>query len=170
LLNALKGGSSADIIVDEMRERLELRQKELAEHIETADQPIPLIHPKMADLYHERLQELYLSLKEPETRIQAMEIIRSLIDYIELVPVGGELKARTHGDIAGLFNFMSHEKTPTASADGFLIARVYALTPPDHILSLTDRPQMKFIQPSLWIMTRNGIKRRKMKQETSNPP
>ncbi len=116
LLNALKGGSSADIIVDEMR-RLELRQKELAAHIETADQPIPLIHPKMADLYHERLQELYLSLKEPETRNHAMEIIRSLIDYIELVPVGGELKARIHGDIAGLFNFMSHEKTPTASAD-----------------------------------------------------
>ncbi|MCF6216193.1 MAG: recombinase family protein [Emcibacter sp.] len=116
LLNALKGGSSADIIVDEMR-RLELRQKELAKHIETADQPIPLIHPKMADLYHERLQELYLSLQEPETRNQAMEIIRSLIDYIELVPVGGELKARIHGDIAGLFNFMSHEKTPTASAD-----------------------------------------------------
>ena len=125
LLNALKGGSSADIIVNEMQ-TLELRQKELAEYINNADQPIPLIHPKMADLYHERLQELYLSLQEPETRNQAMEIIRSLIDYIELVPVSGELKARIHGDIAGLFNFMNHKKSPTACADQGLSVELVA--------------------------------------------
>lgn len=116
LLDALKGGASADIIVKEMQ-RLEARQKELTAFIEKAGLPIPLVHPKMADMYHERLDSLYNSLKDTETSQQAMEVVRSLIDYVDLVPVEGELKARIHGDIAGLFSFMNSQKSPGTAVD-----------------------------------------------------
>ena len=116
LLNALKGGASANIIIEEMQ-RLETRQKELTEIITKADHPIPLVHLRMADLYHERLDTIYNSLRDPETNQQAMEIVRSLIDHIDLVPTKGALKACIHGDIAGLFAFMNQQKSPNECPD-----------------------------------------------------
>ena len=109
LLAALKEGGQAGIIVREMR-RLEIRQKELQTALASASEPPPLIHPAMAKLYQKKLEHLYETLQSNDTRPEAITILRTLIDHIELDPHGKELRARITGDLAGLLTFVKDRK------------------------------------------------------------
>ncbi len=52
-----------------------------------APQPIPTIHPNIADAYRRRVERLAETLKDPETRQEAADAIRSLIGKVMLHPV-----------------------------------------------------------------------------------
>ena len=55
--------------------------------------PPPLLHPSMALQYRKRVHQLYEALQdeEEETRIEAADILRSLVDKIVLTPVNGKM-------------------------------------------------------------------------------
>ncbi len=109
LLDTLKGGGQADIIVREIQ-RLESRQKALEASLASASEPPPLIHPGMAKLYQQKLERLYETLQSEETRQEAMTVLRTLIDYIEIIPHGKTLKTQITGDLAGLLTFVNGPK------------------------------------------------------------
>jgi hypothetical protein len=59
------------------------------------------LHPNMASICQWRLASLREALGREETRAEAAEIIRSLVNEIVLTPEDGELKVDLRGDLAG---------------------------------------------------------------------
>ena len=62
------------------------RREELKAKLTAADAPPPLLHPGMADLYRQKVTALAQALEHPETRTEATEALRGLIDAIVLTP------------------------------------------------------------------------------------
>ncbi|MBM1174708.1 recombinase zinc beta ribbon domain-containing protein [Microvirga arabica] len=59
------------------------------------------VHPNLAAVYRKKVEELEQLLEDAEHRDEAMELIRSLIDNIDLTPrEGGGVEAILHGDLA----------------------------------------------------------------------
>ncbi|MGE0448759.1 MAG: hypothetical protein AB7Q29_04165 [Vicinamibacterales bacterium] len=83
-----------EIAVDEGKAEirtLDARRKALRAQLETADEPPPLLHPEMADLYRQKVTTLAQALEHPETRADASEALRGLIAAIVLTPNEGAL-------------------------------------------------------------------------------
>jgi site-specific DNA recombinase len=63
------------------------------------------IHPNLPALYRRKVEQLQEALSQPATQVEASEIIRSLIDRIELTPAGGTLAIKLYGDLAQIIAF-----------------------------------------------------------------
>jgi site-specific DNA recombinase len=61
---------------------LEERRLELEAQLKTADEPPPLLHPIIADLYRSKVESLAEALQREDTRLEASEMLRGLIDSI----------------------------------------------------------------------------------------
>jgi site-specific DNA recombinase len=48
------------------------RKDELEAQLKTADEPPPLLHPSMADLYRSKVEELAAALQREDTRLEAL--------------------------------------------------------------------------------------------------
>jgi site-specific DNA recombinase len=83
-------------------EELEGRKAEL-EGLLAAPPPSPVrLHPNLAELYREKVAELHKALADPESRTEALELIRSLIDCVELHPAEGRFRIELIGEIANM--------------------------------------------------------------------
>lgn len=67
LLTAIKTGGPIEAIVSDMK-RLEGRKAELTELLANAQEPPPLLHPNMAEVYHQKIAALYRDLQSEETK------------------------------------------------------------------------------------------------------
>jgi site-specific DNA recombinase len=93
------------IAVDEGKteiKALDARRKELQAQLDTADDPPPLLHPEMAQLYRQKLTTLAHALEAAETRTEAREALRGLIDVITLTPEQGVLRIELKGNLAAM--------------------------------------------------------------------
>jgi hypothetical protein len=74
------------------------------------------MHPSMADHYRERVANLREALTHEDCQAEAAEIMRTLIDKIELTPVcrdGKEtLSITLHGHLAGILGLAAKAKGP----------------------------------------------------------
>jgi site-specific DNA recombinase len=91
---------------------LEKRQRDLQQAIATAAAPLPLIHPNLAVVYRDRVATLSEALANPETRPEAFDTIRSLIDEIRLVPEDGKLRIDIYGELAGILAIAANTNKP----------------------------------------------------------
>ena len=91
---------------------LEARKAELTEKLANADEPPPLLHPNMAALYAQRIARLSENLRHEDSRAQAAEILRSLVDQVTLLPEGGELAIVLRGDLGAILRFAAGKKDP----------------------------------------------------------
>ena len=92
MIQAIKDGfGDADLKIEwnAAQERKAVLQAQLARE----GDPLPLLHPGMADLYREKVTRFAESLENPDTRSEAAEAIRGLIDAIVLAPAEGALEA-----------------------------------------------------------------------------
>ena len=62
------------------------RREELKAKLAAADEPPPLLHPEMARIYRAKVTELARALQEPDSRSEATEALRGLVDAIVLTP------------------------------------------------------------------------------------
>jgi DNA invertase Pin-like site-specific DNA recombinase len=88
-----------------MKERLgdlESRKSELTRLIKDAPPPAPRLHPALADLYRDKVARLHEALTDPEIGHEAMEILRTLIEKVIVMPVEKGLEIELVGDIAGM--------------------------------------------------------------------
>lgn len=117
LLNLILNGGAADAINAKMV-LLEHRKKELALLLAEAEEPPPLLHPSMALQYRKRVQQLYETLQdeEEETRIEAADILRLLVDNIILTPVDGKVEIDVRGDLAGILTIAAQTQNPAGRA------------------------------------------------------
>ena len=71
---------------------LQARKESLLAQLAAADAPIPLLHPNLAILYREKVISVAAALKHADSRPEAAEALRGLVDAIVLVPAGTELR------------------------------------------------------------------------------
>src|SRR5262245_13791121 len=70
------------------------------------------VNPRLADVYAEKVQQLEDALNEPAIREEAAEVLRSLIDRVELRPrgTGLGLDALLYGDLVEILGFCGKDK------------------------------------------------------------
>ncbi|WP_454819262.1 recombinase family protein [Labrys neptuniae] len=114
--------------VKQRSQKLEGRKTELTRFLSDAEEPPPLLHPNMAEHYRAQVEGLYTALREEsETkRLNAGDIIRSLVKAIILTPEHGELQIDVRGDLAGILTLATQTKTPAACATGLSQVKMVA--------------------------------------------
>ena len=83
LVESIMDGDPASEVRDELTANA-FRRKELRAKVAAADAPPPLLHPNMAGLYRQKVTTLAQALDHTETRTEASEALRGLIDAIVL--------------------------------------------------------------------------------------
>jgi site-specific DNA recombinase len=113
LVQALMEGVSAPTVKNKLGE-LEHRKADLRAQLEQTGEAPVLEHPNMALHYRERVASLRDALNDPEHRIEAAEIMRTLIDRIELTPVTDDgretIAVDLNGHIAGILSLAADSK------------------------------------------------------------
>ncbi len=87
------------------------------EQLEAADEPPPLLHPSMADLYRTKVEELAAALQREDTRLEASEMLRGLIDSIVLTPEKGQLRIELRGNLAAMLTAAQQTKRSPETGD-----------------------------------------------------
>ena len=117
-LAANTGGGPARSLEDE-RLALEASQEKLKTLLADSNAPEPLVHPNLAEVYRRKVANLNESLQQEDTKAEAAEIIRNLVDEIVLVPENGHLRIDLKGELASILSFASDKKKPaTHVGDG----------------------------------------------------
>jgi site-specific DNA recombinase len=109
LLTAIKAGGPIQAIVDDMK-RLEARKAELAGLLAEAEEPAPLLHPNMGEIYRRKVSALATALGNTETRLEAAELIRTLVERVILTPEDGQLGIQLRGALAGILAVATTQK------------------------------------------------------------
>jgi site-specific DNA recombinase len=123
IIEAIKEGIRTPGMKEELLE-LEGRKAALEKMLSEAPPAAPALHPAMAEVYRDRVERLHAELNRPEVRAQAIEILRSLIEEIRLVPEDGRLEIEVVGDLAGILALGPNDKRPTGGADGAQVTLV----------------------------------------------
>ena len=103
-------------------EKLQERKETLLKQVETANEPPPLLHPSMADLYRTKVEQLAAALQREDTRLEASEMLRGLIDSIVLIPEKGQLRIELRGNLAAMLT--AARKTRRSPETGDLLMPV----------------------------------------------
>jgi site-specific DNA recombinase len=90
VIEAIKAGFALPELKVEM-DALQVRKDALLARLAAVEQPPPLLHPSMADLYRSKVEELAAALQRDDTRLEASEMLRGLIEAIVLTPEKGQL-------------------------------------------------------------------------------
>ena len=101
---------------DEML-NLTARRDKLQQQIKTADEPPPLLHPRIADVYRTKIEHLAASLQREDTRTEASETLRGLIDGIVLTPENGHLTVELKGNLAAMLAVAQETKRSPETGD-----------------------------------------------------
>jgi len=111
IVDAIADGIPSRTLKDELL-ALEERREELERQIATAEEPPPLLHPSLPEVYRQKVAALHEALAVEGSRDQAFELIRSLVDKVVLTPVDGELRIDLYGELAGILSMCQDGKTP----------------------------------------------------------
>ena len=92
-------------------------QRQLARE---ATAPNVEIHPNLAELYRRKVTNLQELLTEEVSRGRAMDVIRTLVDRVEVHtgPKRGQAQVILVGALASILNFANAEKQNAASGGG----------------------------------------------------
>jgi len=98
------------------------RKEQLVAQLSTADEPPPLLHPSMADLYRTKVEELAAALQRDDTRLEASDMLRWLIESIVLIPDGDQLRIGLQGNLAA--RLAAAQKTTMSPGTGDLLVPI----------------------------------------------
>jgi site-specific DNA recombinase len=98
------------------------RRDVLEPQVKAANEPPPLLHPSMPDLYRTKVQQLAEALERDDARTEASETLRELIDSIVLIPEKGQLRIELRGNLAAMLT--AAQKTRRSPETGDLLVPV----------------------------------------------
>jgi len=116
LIEMVMNGVAPSEVKDELNANATKRE-ELKAVLAAADAPPPLLHPEMAGLYRQKVTALAQALEHPETRTEASEALRGLIDAIVLTPNEGELQIELKGNLAAMLGAVQNAKRSPETGD-----------------------------------------------------
>jgi DNA invertase Pin-like site-specific DNA recombinase len=102
------------------------RKEVLTKQLETANQPPPLLHPSMADLYRTKVEDLAAALQREDTSLEASEMLRGLIDAIVLIPEKGQLRIELRGNLAAMLTAAQKTERSPETGDLFVPIQLVA--------------------------------------------
>ena len=91
VIEAIKDGLRTPGMKEELF-ALEARKRLLMAEVKQAPAPRPRLHPKLAELYRERVERLHEELNRAELRSEAAQALRGLVDEVRLIPENGRLE------------------------------------------------------------------------------
>ena len=80
----------------------------------------------MADLYRSKVEELAAALQREDTRLEASEMLRGLIDSIVLIPDEGQLRIELRGNLAAMLAAAQKTKRSPETGDLFVPIQLVA--------------------------------------------
>jgi hypothetical protein len=120
-LDFITGGDGDPGSVRDQLRRLEARKREIDVHLNAQQDDVAIaIHPNLPDLYRRKVAELRRILDDEATRPQAVEVIRSLIERIEIHPgqKRGVCEVILVGALAQILAFARQKTTAASPGDG----------------------------------------------------
>ncbi|MEQ9110505.1 MAG: hypothetical protein RIF37_13925 [Rhodospirillaceae bacterium] len=102
---------------------MEGRKLSLEDELKSEPPPPIWFHPNLSEIYREKVHNLSEALNSDDTRQEAGEILRSLIDEIRLVPQGEELGIHLKGELAEMLALSTNQK-PGSKGTGLKITLV----------------------------------------------
>jgi site-specific DNA recombinase len=122
IVTAIEEGGYNRILGDRLAD-LEKQQDLLQARSSEAPPTAIRLHPRLAEVYAEKIQQLEEALNDPAIRAEAADVLRSLIDRIELRPAGKcpGIAAVLYGDLAEILAVCTDpggkKKLPKGAAD-----------------------------------------------------
>jgi site-specific DNA recombinase len=99
LIDAIADGLRAPGLQQRLDE-LEARRQEIEQDL-AASPATPLrLHPNLAQVYRQKVEQLQRALDDPEIRDEAVQILRGLIEYVSIGPIENGLEIEIVGEIA----------------------------------------------------------------------
>jgi site-specific DNA recombinase len=120
-LDFITGGDGDPGSVRDQLRRLEARKREIDADLKAQQGDMEIaIHPNLPHLYRRKVARLQEVLQDEVTRPQAVEIIRSLLDRIEVHPgpKRGHCEVMIVGALAQILAFAQQKTTATSSGGG----------------------------------------------------
>jgi hypothetical protein len=118
VIEAIKNGFAGPDLKAEW-DVLQARKTALEAKLASADEPPPLLHPGMAELYRQKVTDLAAALEHPDTHTEAADAIRGLLDAIVLTPAHAfQLKPEATGT-----NWRTPRRYQPAPDAGRILAR-----------------------------------------------
>ncbi|MGF1611087.1 MAG: hypothetical protein ACFCUQ_16905 [Kiloniellales bacterium] len=111
LLKAIEDGMYTPAMKDRMA-ALEARRNELDRDLRSAaPTPALRLHPGLSEIYRRKVAQLEEALNDESIKAEAAEVLRALIDRIELLPRadGAGLNARLYGELAAILAFCAED-------------------------------------------------------------
>jgi site-specific DNA recombinase len=101
VIEAIADGLRAPGLQSRLDQR-EQRKATLAAELEAAPPPAPRLHPNLAELYRKKVASLQAALGDPATHAEALEILRGLIERVEVHATGDGVAIELVGEIANM--------------------------------------------------------------------
>jgi hypothetical protein len=120
LVASIMEGVPASEVKDELNANA-ARREELKAKLAAVDESPPLLHPEMAKIYREKVTQLARALQEPDTRSEATEALRGLVDAIILRPdqAGDMLQIELRGNLAAMLGATVQTQVSLVAGAGF---------------------------------------------------
>ena len=103
LIQAIKDGIPASSLKDELS-ALEIRKAGLEHELDGGPAPVVRLHPNLAEIYRQKVENLVEALNTESVRHDASETIRALIEEIRLTPNEERLDVELFGELGALLN------------------------------------------------------------------
>jgi hypothetical protein len=118
LIEMVMNGVAPSEVRDEMNANA-ARREELKAKLAGVHDPPPLLHPEMAGIYRAKVTELARALQDPDSRSEATEALRGLVDAIVLTPdqAGEALQIELRGNLAAMLGATVQTKRSPDSDD-----------------------------------------------------
>jgi site-specific DNA recombinase len=118
LIEMVMEGVAPSVVKDELNANA-ARREQLEAQLAATEEPPPLLHPEMARIYRTKVRELAKALQEPESRSEATEALRGLVDAILLTPnaSGDALQIELKGNLAAMLGATVQSKRSPESDD-----------------------------------------------------
>jgi site-specific DNA recombinase len=118
LIEMVMEGVAPSVVKDELNANA-ARREQLEAQLAATEEPPPLLHPEMARIYRTKVTQLAKALQDPDSRSEATEALRGLVDAIVLTPdQGGEaLQIDLRGNLAAMLGATVQTKRSSESDD-----------------------------------------------------
>jgi site-specific DNA recombinase len=105
IVAAVEEGNYSRALGERLAE-LERQQELLRDRLRDHPPSIVRLHPRLAEIYADKVQQLETSLNDPGIKGEAADVLRSLIDRVDLHPRGDRgVDAMLHGDLVEILAF-----------------------------------------------------------------
>lgn len=124
-VDAIIDGNRSQEIKDRLAQQ-EARKAELTAALAKPAEPMPALHPGIADTYARKVDNLATALNDPAIRQEASEAIRALIQEVRLTLEDGVLQIELFGELAALLTLSAGHirEHPRAGAGGVQVTLV----------------------------------------------